>query len=71
MQKLGYYVSPHLYSIMIACSSTIATVMRTVYGIEVTDSNDKYVKIAMEAGSALFDTLIPGKFLVDILPICE
>ena len=41
------------------------------YGINVQPYNDPYIKIAEEAIEATSDFLIPGAFLVDIIPILK
>ena len=42
--------------------------MRSVYGIEVLDTNDKYIEIAEEAALSL-TSMAPGKYLVDSIPL--
>ena len=41
------------------------------YSINVHANNDPYIKIAEEAAEALSEFLIPGAFLVDIIPILK
>jgi hypothetical protein len=41
------------------------------YGINVRPYNDPYIKIAEEAVTALAELLVPGAFLVDIIPILK
>ena len=41
------------------------------YGITVRPKNDPYIKIAEEAVEAITELLIPGSFLVDIIPILK
>jgi hypothetical protein len=41
------------------------------YSINVRPYNDPYVKIAEEANGALAELLVPGAFLVDIIPILK
>ena len=41
------------------------------YSINVQPSNDPYIKIAEEAMGAVAELLIPGSFLVDIIPILK
>ena len=41
------------------------------YSINVEPSNDPNIKIAEEAMSAIAELLIPGAFLVDIIPILK
>ena len=48
-----------------------STIISTTYSIKVRPSNDPYIKIADEAMSAVAELLIPGSFLVDIIPILK
>ena len=41
------------------------------YSINVQANNDPYIKIAEEAVAATAEFLIPGAFLVDIIPILK
>ena len=41
------------------------------YSIEVHPYNDPYIKIAEEALGSIAELLIPGAFLVDIIPILK
>ena len=41
------------------------------YSIKVQPYNDPYIKIAEEAVAAIAELLIPGAFLVDIIPILK
>ena len=41
------------------------------YSINVRPHNDPYIKIAEEAMGAIAEFLIPGAFLVDIIPILK
>ena len=41
------------------------------YGINVRPYNDPYIKIAEEAVGSIAELLIPGTFLVDIIPILK
>ena len=41
------------------------------YGIDVQPYNDPYIKIAEEALASISELLIPGNFLVDIIPILK
>ena len=42
--------------------------MMSVYGIPISDMNNKYVKIAEEAMESAF---LPANYLVDTVPLCE
>ncbi|KAJ7839988.1 cytochrome P450 [Mycena olivaceomarginata] len=46
-------------------------VMSIAYGIEILPSNDPYVKLAHEAVHTLSEAGVPGKYLVDSLPILK
>jgi hypothetical protein len=41
------------------------------YGINVRPYNDPYIKIAEEAVAALVELVVPGAFLVDVIPILK
>ena len=41
------------------------------YGIKIRPYNDPYIKIAEDAIGAIVEVLIPGAFLVDIIPILK
>ena len=45
--------------------------MTTAYGIDVQEHNDPYLEIAEHAAECVRLTLIPGAYLVDLLPISE
>ncbi|KAJ7840998.1 cytochrome P450, partial [Mycena leptocephala] len=46
-------------------------IMSVVYGIEILPSNDPYVSLAYEAVETLSNAGVPGKYLVDSLPILK
>ena len=48
-----------------------STTLSMTYGINVHPNNDPYIKIAEEANGAVAELLIPGAFLVDIIPILK
>ena len=48
-----------------------SVVMDIVYGIEVLEEGDPYVAVARVAIAELAEAVVPGKYLVDSLPICE
>ena len=56
------------FSVSWNLSAVGATIMRGVYGIEVLDKDDKYIKIAEEVAESL-TSMAPGKYLVDSIPI--
>ncbi|KDQ52205.1 hypothetical protein JAAARDRAFT_138959 [Jaapia argillacea MUCL 33604] len=47
------------------------TIMEIVYGIPVTNKNDKFVAMSEEAINSLSVAAIPGAFLVDFVPILK
>jgi len=42
-----------------------------MYGLTILRENDPLVTIAEEAMEAVMQAAVPGRFLVDTLPICE
>jgi hypothetical protein len=48
-----------------------STILSTTYSINARPYNDLYIKIAEDAVGAAFELLIPGSFLVDIIPILK
>ena len=48
-----------------------STTLSMTYSINVRPYNDPYIKIAEEAVAAVAELLIPGAFLVDIIPILK
>ena len=48
-----------------------STTLSMTYSINVRPYNDPYIKIAEEAIGAIAELLIPGAFLVDIIPILK
>ena len=44
--------------------------MRVVYGIDVLDEGDEFIRIAEDASEST-GTAAPGRFLVDMIPICK
>ena len=48
-----------------------STIISTTYSINVRHYNDPYIKTAEEAMEAVAELLIPGAFLVDIIPILK
>ena len=53
------------------CSSSLAasSIMRVTYGIEVNETNDKYISTAEKAMYVFSTASEPGAFVVDYLPI--
>ena len=45
--------------------------MRVLYGIEIKDTEDEYVRIAEEVLNSAAEAGNPGSFFVDTLPLCE
>ena len=48
-----------------------STILSMTYSINVGPCNDPYIKIAEEAMGAIAEPLIPGAFLVDMIPILK
>ena len=48
-----------------------STTLSMTYSINVRPYNDPYIKIAEEANGAIAELLIPGAFLVDIIPLLK
>ena len=51
-------------------SALSSTILRTVYGIEIRDTDDPFVVNAQKVVGSLAEAGIPGAFLVDTLPFC-
>jgi hypothetical protein len=47
------------------------TILSVAYGIEIQQENDPYIKLAEEANHGAILAAIPGKFLVDAIPILK
>jgi hypothetical protein len=68
-----YYVFSHFnlstpfFRISLVGSNTLSM----TYSINVRPYNDPYIKIVEAAGSSLAETVVPGAFLVDIIPILK
>ena len=45
-------------------------IVRGSYGIDVQEKNDPYIANAERVVCIANETIIPGKWLVDVLPIC-
>ena len=43
--------------------------MSVTYGIDVKSDDDKFLSVSIDAGRALVTALVPGKFLVDTIPM--
>ncbi|KAL7277361.1 hypothetical protein ACG7TL_009221 [Trametes sanguinea] len=48
-----------------------ATIMDVVYGIDVQERNDPYINLAETVGEIFTQVVVPGKWLVELLPILE
>ena len=53
------------------CSLVGSVTLSMTYSINVQPYNDPYIKIVEEATEAIVELLIPGAFLVDIIPILK
>ena len=45
--------------------------METTYGLNITNNEDRFLRAVVEAAEAGTRAMIPGAFLVDIVPIRE
>lgn len=43
--------------------------MDVVYGIQVTGSTDRYITMAEKVAKMLEEAVLPGAFLVDLIPL--
>ena len=50
--------------------STASLILKFSHGYSVKDDGDSLVEIANRAIHTISDTMMPGRFLVDLLPIC-
>ena len=57
--------------IFIRTSAVGSTILSVTYSINVRPYDDPYIKLAEEAVGAIAELLIPGAFLVDIIPILK
>jgi len=44
--------------------------MSITYGIDVKSADDRFLNASLEASHTIVAALVPGKFLVDVIPIC-
>ena len=61
-----FSLKPHLFS----PSSAASTILRVTYGITDSAASNEFESRAEEAFRIVMDTMKPGRFLVEILPIC-
>lgn len=52
-------------------SNAGSTIMKLVYGIEISERDDVYIDVAEQAVDGMAKAAVPGAFLVEILPIRE
>ena len=64
-----YHISSKLPLNFLRISLVGSTTLSMTYSIKVRPYNDPYIKIAQEAVAAAAELLIPGAFLVDLIPI--
>jgi len=48
-----------------------SVLMRITYGIQIEESDDIYINAAEEAAESMIQAGIPGRFIVDFIPLCE
>ena len=68
---LIYHISSKHAIHFLRISLVGSTTLSMTYSINVRPYNDPYIKIAEEAVRAVAELLIPGAFLVDIIPILK
>ena len=51
-------------------STSGAVILSATYGIDVKSTDDPFLNANLEATHAITTAMIPGKFLVDTIPIC-
>ena len=44
--------------------------MSVTYGIDIKSTDDPFLSAILDANQAFFAILVPGRFLVDAIPIC-
>ena len=44
--------------------------MSITYGIDIKSADDRFLNASLEATHTIVAALVPGKFLVDVIPIC-
>ena len=66
-----YYVSSHYKLTPSRISLVGSNTLSMTYSINVRPYNDPYIKMAEEAASSTAELVIPGAFLVDIIPILK
>jgi cytochrome P450 len=47
------------------------TIIKILYGIDVRDEESEYISLPEQVLDALNDVSQPGRYLVDLIPICE
>lgn len=50
-------------------SAIAALVMEMTYGLNITSNEDRFLRTAIEAIEVATRAMVPGKYLVDIIPI--
>ena len=68
---LIYHISSKHAVYFLHISLVGSTTLSMTYSINVRPNKDPYIKIAEEAVAAVAELLIPGAFLVDIIPILK
>ena len=66
-----YYISSHLSTSFFRISLVGSTTISMTYSINIHPYNDPHVKIVEDAVRSVTELLIPGAFLVDIIPILK
>ena len=64
------YAIPFVLTLTVADSSTFAaTVMRITYGIELSETNDKYFMMVQRLAEIGEDIAVPGRYPVEAIPL--
>jgi hypothetical protein len=55
----------------IVCRLTAETILSVAYGIQIQKENDPYIKISEDANQGAIIAAVPGRFLVDTIPVLK
>lgn len=50
---------------------TASIMLMTMYGIRIKSETNKHFVVAQRASATVSRAMVPGTFLVDVLPICK
>ena len=60
-----------VYTLFDPRSTPGAIILSATYGIDVKSADDPFLNATLEASHTLAAALVPGKFLVDTVPLCR